>query len=642
MVKLRFIAPLFLFLFLAIVFIFSSASAEKEWTFLLYLSGDNDLKNEALWTISDAQSTGSTDELNILLLHDAEGANDRLYYVEKKSGLSSWFGGAGLKNISLQSAGIPLAYDGEVNMGDANVAKKFIIYAIEKYPAKKYGIVFWGHAGGGGGFAKDSTPNYDKITTPEISEIFSPVRAKLGRNFDFVAIDSCWAGSIENYYELSYYVSYGVASQKMMVGMPYRSILSFLKSEPYSTPKKLTEKVVDIYNSYRSYSWNSEKINLIAGIELSAVKDSKKKIDKFAEELINSDPTAIAELRKNAQRCDSDNYKDLRHFAELCKNLTNLRVVADVVSSFVKDSVLPKPYEHPENYNGISIYFPRESHSGYYYSHYNDEYTKTKFAIDTKWNEFLNVFMLGGIELELGVPKANLFKLEVRTSIEHYYAIKMREYTGNDPFVVMIKTDNPEDLEKIQIKMLMNMGDFYHADWQETVNSNQNKNGIFVIPQEKMRGSRQFKVILTYKGSIGELLPYSIAAYGEFEKIDEKNIEQIAWSNGARKEGKFKKTNDEKYYWLSLPANKNVNIKLRCIEANENNTDFDLYVGLEPPQGTGLPRIYKFDYRGFTIDANETVPMKGSLSYSEDTKIFILVRSYEGKGRYMLMIEEVC
>ncbi|MEW5761003.1 MAG: hypothetical protein AB1779_09580, partial [Candidatus Thermoplasmatota archaeon] len=63
---------------------------------------------------------------------------------------------------------------------------------------------------------------------------------------------------------------------------------------------------------------------------------------------------------------------------------------------------------------------------------------------------------------------------------------------------------------------------------------------------------------------------------------------------------------------------------------------------ISPPHGMGLPRIYQFDYRGFTIDANETVPMKGSIGgYDKEVKIYILVRAYQGSGNYNLVIREI-
>ncbi|MEW5759800.1 MAG: clostripain-related cysteine peptidase [Candidatus Thermoplasmatota archaeon] len=603
----------------------------KLWTYLMYVSASGGLGAEAFWDIDNFQDLGSTSKVNLLVLYDGDthGDSKLLYFTQQRT----------IKRVKLSLLDQTYTDGMELNMGDPNLAIAFMKFAIKYLPAEHYAIVFYGHAGGGGGFAKDTDP-YDKITTPEVSIVFSPIKAIVGKNFDLVVIDSCWAGSIENYYELSDYADYAVASEPMMTGMPFGTIVRNLMRNPWIGGYELAVIHMSIYNEYNSNKPDNER-NFVNAIDLGALKTIlKEKLNKFVDTLTTMDSKKIIEIREKTKSASSGNYKDLGHFALLCKDVNELKNQATETFNAIKKTVVQEHYHPPKDYYGISIYFPYESHSGYYSDHFQ-EYKEAKFARETKWVKLLEYIMIGGIELELGIPKSNLFKLEDRTSIDHYYAIKMREYTGNDPFVIMIKTDKMEDLERIQIKVLINMGDFYHADWQEALNSNQNKNGIFVIPQEKMRGSRQFKIILTYKGNINDVLPYSIAAYGEFEKVDENNIEQIAWANGASTIGKFDKTNEEKYYFVLIPANKKINIKLKCTSARDNETDFDLYVGLAQPQGTGLPRIYQFDYRGFTIDANETVPMKGALGpYNNEVKVYILVRAYQGKGNYNLVIRD--
>ncbi|MEW5759799.1 MAG: clostripain-related cysteine peptidase, partial [Candidatus Thermoplasmatota archaeon] len=193
----KYIISFLLFIFIAILFILLNAKAEKEWTVMIYASTDSDLHEEGSYVVELLGYIGSSNKVDFIILYDGDQRNDtRAYYVPK----SSWFGSSGLKSIPLNEITNNLVNPNEANMGNPLVARDFIKYTINKYPSKKYAIVFWGHAGGGGGFAKDSGDN-DKITVPEIQIILSPIKSILGRNLDVFAISSCWAGTAENFYE---------------------------------------------------------------------------------------------------------------------------------------------------------------------------------------------------------------------------------------------------------------------------------------------------------------------------------------------------------------------------------------------------------------------------------------------------------
>ncbi|MEW5761308.1 MAG: clostripain-related cysteine peptidase, partial [Candidatus Thermoplasmatota archaeon] len=480
----------------------------------------------------------------------------------------------------------------------------------------------------------------DKITVPEIQIILSPIKSILGRNLDVFAISSCWAGTAENFYELSNYADYAVASQTLMYRYPFDIILPTLKEMPYTTPYQLAKSFAETYiSTYKAYGMDKY---IASAIDLSKMNNLGKKMKLFSTALMNYDQDKIVELRSNTQRADTDNYRDLYHFAELSSNVDQLRNEANSVMNAVKEAVISDSSELPANFNGMSIYFPREAHSGYFSYHY-EEYKELRFSKDTGWDKFLDTFIQGGIELQLEIPKSNSFNFpENVLSVVHNYMIKSHTYSGENPLVILIKPSIIDELKKISINVKVNMGGdhgvYYYADWQP-VESSSNTEGIFVIPAEKISGEKEVKIGLKAENTQNSIIGYSIAAYAEFEKVDENNTEQIAWSGiEARKEGKLEKINEEKYYFVLIPANTKVNVKLNYAGTN-NETDFDLYVGISPPQGTGLPRIYKFDYRGFTIDANETVPMSGSIgSYDTEVKIYLLVRAYQGNGEYSLVV----
>ena len=83
--------------------------AKKQWTFMVYLAGDNDLDGQVLADLREMKSAGSGAQVNIIAQVDRAGARNGT-------------------NRYLLRKGTPLAKDvvktlGETNMGDPNVPR---------------------------------------------------------------------------------------------------------------------------------------------------------------------------------------------------------------------------------------------------------------------------------------------------------------------------------------------------------------------------------------------------------------------------------------------------------------------------------------------------------------------------------------
>ena len=148
---------------------FGAEKAFSEWTVMVYLDGDNslgyddyymslcregyfgDLTEEECYLISDPaamdlaemqeglENAGeSSDKINVIVLFDdnasAPALGTKLYKVTR-SGL-----------VTLNSGSV---FSGsEANMADVDTLKKFGVWAVKNYPAKKYALVLWDHGGG--------------------------------------------------------------------------------------------------------------------------------------------------------------------------------------------------------------------------------------------------------------------------------------------------------------------------------------------------------------------------------------------------------------------------------------------------------------------------------------------------------------
>jgi hypothetical protein len=106
---------------------------KAKWTVMVYMAGDNNLDSASLRDISEMAKVGSSRKVNILVQLDrGKDLLTRRFYVTE--------GGGYEKDI--------VETFEETNTGDPKVLESFILWAIEKYPARRYFLILWNHEGG--------------------------------------------------------------------------------------------------------------------------------------------------------------------------------------------------------------------------------------------------------------------------------------------------------------------------------------------------------------------------------------------------------------------------------------------------------------------------------------------------------------
>src|SRR5689334_6641214 len=117
-------------------------SLQSEWTFLVYMAGDNNLEGAGKEDLEEMKKVGSTSQVKIIVQFDTEENKTTRYLIEKD------------KLTTLQE--LP-----GVDTGDPKVLTDFIKWGINKYPANHYLLDVWNH---GGGWEKlPSDFNYDNF-----------------------------------------------------------------------------------------------------------------------------------------------------------------------------------------------------------------------------------------------------------------------------------------------------------------------------------------------------------------------------------------------------------------------------------------------------------------------------------------------
>ena len=196
----------------------AASASEKEWTFLLYLNGNNNLDSFGKLNINQMEAVGSSDAVNLVVQWASlENGDTRRLLVQKDSDFS---------NVTS-----PIVQNmGQVDMGDAKSLEDFIKWGISTYPAKHYFVAVWDHGSGwraaralaasGGGSLHVNDISWDdntghSITTKQLGGVMNNVARWLGRKIDIYGSDACLMGMAEIAGEMKDSVAYFVGSQDL-------------------------------------------------------------------------------------------------------------------------------------------------------------------------------------------------------------------------------------------------------------------------------------------------------------------------------------------------------------------------------------------------------------------------------------------
>ena len=211
-------------------------SPEKPWTIMVFMNGKNNVADAAMANVNEMEAVGTTPNVNVV----AEGG----FLKDGKYSVSRYVIGKDDKEEEITSP-VVQSFD-RLDMGDYKNAVKFVQWAKEKFPAKRYMLVIWNH---GTGFMDpkkdqvqqtlartqktkgisfdDETGNY--ISTPDLRKML----AEAG-GVDVLGFNACLMSAMEVYSELGGLAKTVVASEDVMsaVGFDYYSMIATLDKNP--------------------------------------------------------------------------------------------------------------------------------------------------------------------------------------------------------------------------------------------------------------------------------------------------------------------------------------------------------------------------------------------------------------------------
>lgn len=360
------------------------------WTFMVYLDGDNNLEEDCINIFLDLSSVGSTDNVNIVVQLDRISGEDnrfgdwtdcKRFYVTKDMTPTP-------ENVVQNLT--------EVNMGDPNTLTNFVNWTLNSYPASHYCLVLSDHGTGCvHSVCIDYTDGHDWITLPELSQALSVVPQRM----DLLYFDACLMGMVEVAYQIRDYADVMVASEEVAwTGAPYDYYLSNLTANPSMSASELAGVIV---SSYIEFTSATSLTSTMSGVDLSQMLNLKTAVDDFAQTLNNSEGLYNDEIRRARSQTEGYEgpysdvkygwYMDLYHFAQLIYQYIDdptIRTDASQVMASVSSAVIAEGHYHHPNSHGLSIFFPCQTEN--YYDMFMTAYLTTEFAEDTVWDAFID------------------------------------------------------------------------------------------------------------------------------------------------------------------------------------------------------------------------------------------------------------
>jgi Clostripain family len=400
-------------------------STQADWTWLVYMAGDNNLEGAGKEDLDEMKEVGSSSELNIIVQFDTEENKTTRYLVEKNK-----------LTVIDEMPG--------VNTGDPKILTDFIKWGTAKYPAQHYMVDVWNHGGGWENLPSDYDYEGLRASKPALASKIKRLRRSLfrttieniherspeeraiaidvgahdyldnkelrsavlnalpnGKKIDILGCDACLMNMIEICYENKDIANFMVGSEETEpgAGWPYNTILKKLSETPQTSPADLAKIITQDYGQYyeKNGSPISDKTATQSALDLNQIEAVATSLNELANILIKNIGVIAGQVslaRDKAQKfSEYPEYVDLISFLnELVKWLPDNQAEAKsavnktlaVLSQTSNKFILANSTWglNVKRASGVSIYFPSSEQ-------YLTDYADLEFSKKYAWNQFL-------------------------------------------------------------------------------------------------------------------------------------------------------------------------------------------------------------------------------------------------------------
>jgi Clostripain family len=390
-----------------------------KWLVMLYLSGDNNLSPEMVWTINEIRTTGVPEGFALTIQFDGltPGSPTVRYAIDETTHVDP---GPSLGPIPFPEAKIEELREDDA--GAPEVLADFIQWSTKRYQARYRMLVLSGHGSGSvGDFLSDDQARRElqpgAMSIPGVAQAITialqddPYLVNEDKAVHILGLDSCLMSTLEVASELKGLVSLLVASEGFVPnsGWPYGYLLEQLKArvgrgesvDPEAISTYLVRDCAEYYSTYLSAGVSFD----ISSCDIDRIDYVRTAVELLASELLPSfherglqDAAVLAHWR--AQSFKWEQYVDLWDFCgqlkrqvdglgAACENVMTRIIDAtggrDSTAAVIAHETVGIDFQHA---HGLSIFFPW-SIPKFEDPDWLQFYGELKFAKESGWLEFL-------------------------------------------------------------------------------------------------------------------------------------------------------------------------------------------------------------------------------------------------------------
>lgn len=358
----------------------------KDWNFLVFINGVNNLDPFGTSNINQMEEVGSTDHMNIIVQWGSEASQSVKRLLVQKDDQPYKVTSPVVKDL------------GQVDMGDYKQLVDFVDWANTTYPAQHTFVVVWNH-GSGWHRINSFMPtdiSYDdrtgnSITTEQLGEAMKEIAEKIGKKVDIYGSDACLMGMVEVADQMSDSVNYFVGSQDLEPGdgWPYSPFLQKWAAHPEMSAKEVSQLISrEFVEAYSGGVYGNMDVTMSA-YDLTKIEPLRKAIANLSEELMSKSAAEIKTMKDasyNTKYFSNMDYLDLYDFLAQIENQKITGNTLQAVRDAHKEFVIANDQNMSSNVYGLSIWLPS---SGWTFDNYWDRYQNLNFNKNTGWGNFL-------------------------------------------------------------------------------------------------------------------------------------------------------------------------------------------------------------------------------------------------------------
>jgi len=362
----------------------------KEWTFLIFLNGNNNLDSFGALNINQMEKIGSNAKINIVVQWASlENGTVKRLYVKKDSDTSKVTSPV-IENM------------GRVDMGDWKSLVDFVRWGSEKYPAEHYFVDVWNHGSGwhdkkgGIGGPSPMDISFDDLsgnhmTTKQLALALQESAKIIGHKIDLYASDACLMAMVEIANEVKDSVNVFAGSEDVEpgAGWPYDTFLARWNALSDASPQNVAKVLSQEYA--KSYQGTSNEVTFSA-FDLNFLPELNASIRRFSESFQGLSASAARQVLQIASRSQNFTNSDYVDFIDFMENLKSSQISSldtgalSDMNAATKAVIIANDTVRFPKAHGMAIWIPTSS---YQYQQYSDLYSRLLFDQETHWGDVL-------------------------------------------------------------------------------------------------------------------------------------------------------------------------------------------------------------------------------------------------------------